>query len=78
MHFRLAPGHFYERKWSLGSHGYCALGSYRGPFDPFEMPTIDAKNESIVATNAFFIDRADLTRSWDAPLKMRFLEGRTP
>ena len=51
-------------KWSLGSHGYCALGSYRGPFDPFEMPTIDSRNESIVATNSFSIDRVDLNRSW--------------
>jgi len=54
-------GHFYENA-SLGSHGYCALGSYRGPLDPFETPTIDSRNESIVATDASFIDRGDLKK----------------
>jgi hypothetical protein len=60
--------HFYVNT-GLGSHGYGALGSNRGPFGPSEMPTIDSENESIVATNAFFIDRFDMNRSWGALLK---------
>ncbi len=44
--------------------GCCAWGSNRGPFDPLEKPTIDSRNESIVATNLFLIDRVDLKRSW--------------
>jgi len=39
-------GHFYENA-SLGSHGYCALGSYRGPLDPLKRPrSIQGTNQS--------------------------------
>ena len=54
--------HFFG-KTGLGSHSYDALGSNRGPFEPSEIPTIDSEKESIVATNAFFIDRFDMNRS---------------
>lgn len=55
-------GHSCENA-GLGSHGYCALGINREFIGPPEKPTIDSRNESIVATNAFFIDRVDLDRS---------------
>ena len=54
-------GHSYENA-GFGSHGYCALGSNRGPFDPFEKPTIDSGNESIVATHAIFIRRGAIEK----------------
>ncbi len=44
-------GHLYENT-RLGGHGYFALGSNRGVFDPFEKPPIDSGYESIgVATD---------------------------
>ena len=46
----------------MGSHGYCALGSNRGFFDPFGKPTIDSRNESIVATPAIFIGGGELEK----------------
>ena len=58
-------------KKALGSHGYCALGSNRGPFDAFEMTTIESKNKSIVPTNAFFIDRVALNGSCGTVMKIR-------
>ena len=48
----------------LGSHSYCALGSNHGPSESFEKSTIDSRNESIVATNAIFIDHVDLNGLW--------------
>jgi hypothetical protein len=47
----------------LGSHGYCALGSNRGPFDPLKSPRLIQETKSIVATNVIFIRRGDLNRS---------------
>jgi hypothetical protein len=54
----------------LGSHGYSALGSNRGPFEPSEIPTIASENKAIVATNAFFIDRFDMNGSRSSLLRL--------
>ncbi len=56
----------------MGNHGYGAFGNKRELLDPAEMPTIDPGSESIVATNAFFIGRGDLKRSWGGLLKRPF------
>jgi hypothetical protein len=53
----------FDENARFGSHGYCALGSNRGHFCPFEKPTIDLRSESIVATFSIFICGGELESS---------------